>query len=229
MQKEAVNKEVHIRALFSLEQSKGEILKYPTFAGDAGQDFVKFKERTEYRFKRSPVAEQNQLENFRETLKAWALRLIPEITGDIDATRKILKDAFGDAKRVLQQGLDLLGNMGDLPAGNEEGTPNFLKQVEFLLKLENILKDIIELRQGDDVDMMYLAYNSRTIGTIINKFPDGQILKLNKQGVTGRKRLENVLIKITEFRGEAQALEKTKSMLTLAASNKPRERYEANQ
>ena len=127
MQKEAVNKEVHIRALFSLEQSKGDILKYPTFAGDAGQDFVKFKERTEYRFKRSPVAEQNQLENFRETLKAWALRLIPEITGDIDATRKILKDAFGDAKRVLQQGLDLLGNMGDLPAGNNKEMPHVVK------------------------------------------------------------------------------------------------------
>ena len=34
-----------IKDLFSLEQSKGEILKYPTFAGDAGQDFMKFKEK----------------------------------------------------------------------------------------------------------------------------------------------------------------------------------------
>ena len=119
--------------------------------------------------------------------------------------------------------------MGDLPAGNDKGIPNFAKHVEFLLNLENIVKDIIELGQGDDVNMMYLAYNSRTIGTIINKFPDGQILKLNKQGVTGRKRLENVLMKITEFRGEAQALEKTKSMLTSGALNKSRERYEADQ
>ena len=172
----------------------------------------------EYRFKSNQVAKQDQLE-----------KLIPETTEDIDAAWGVLKDAFGDATRVLQHRLDLLGNMGDLPAGNDEGTPNFAKQVEFLLKLENKVKDNIELGQGDDVDIMYLAYSSKIIGTILNKFPDGQILKLNKQGVTGRKRLENVLIKITEFRGEAQALEKTKSMLTLAASNKPRERYEANQ
>ena len=72
--------------------------------------------------------------------------------------------------------------------------------------------------------MTYLAFNSRTIGTIINKFPDGQILKLNKQEGTRRKRLENVLMKITEFGGEAQALEMMKSMLALAASNKPKKR-----
>ena len=60
--KEAVIKEDKDRALFSLEQSKGEILKYPTFAGDAGQDLVKFKEKMEYRFKRNQVAKQDQLE-----------------------------------------------------------------------------------------------------------------------------------------------------------------------
>ena len=60
--KEAVIKEDKDRALFSLEQSKGEILKYPTFAGDAGQDLVKFKETMEYRFKRNQVAKQDQLE-----------------------------------------------------------------------------------------------------------------------------------------------------------------------
>ena len=77
--------------------------------------------------------------------------------------------------------------------------------------------------------MTYLAFNSRTIGTIINKFPDGQILKLNKQEGTGKERLENVLMKITEFRGEAQALEKPKSMLASTASNKPKKRYETGQ
>ena len=124
---------------------------------------------------RNQVAKQDQLEKLRENRKDQALRLIPETTEDIDAAWGVLRDAFGDATRVLQHRLDLLGNMGDLPAGNDKGTPNFAKQVEFLLKLENIVKDIIELRQGDDVDMKFLAYNSRTVGTIINKFPDGNI------------------------------------------------------
>ena len=119
------------------------------------------------------MAKQDQLEKLLENLKGQALRLIPDTTEDIDAAWGVLKDAFGNATRVLQHRLDVLGSMGDLPAGNDKGTPNFAKQVEFLLKLENVVRDIIELGQGDDVDMMYLAYNSRTIGTIINKFPDG--------------------------------------------------------
>ena len=125
-----------------MEQSKGEILKYPTFAGDAGQDFVKFKEKMEYRFKRNQVAKQDHLEKLRENLKGKALRFIPETTEDIDAAWEVLKDTFGDATRVLHHRLDLLGNMGDLPAGNDKGTPNVAKQVEFLLKLGNIVKDI---------------------------------------------------------------------------------------
>ena len=140
--KEAVFKEVHARALFSLEQSKEEIPMYPTFAGDAGQDFVKFKERTECRLKRNQVAEQNQLEKLRETLKARACRLIPETTEDIDAAWEILKDAFGYATRVLQQRLDFLGNMGDLPAGNNKDMPNVAKQAEFLLELGNVVEDV---------------------------------------------------------------------------------------
>ena len=59
--KEAVIKEDKDRALFSLEQSKGEILKYPTFAGDAGQDLVKFKEKMEYRFNQYRSEEKNSL------------------------------------------------------------------------------------------------------------------------------------------------------------------------
>ena len=143
--REAVIEEDTEQALFSLEQSKGEILKYPTFAGDAGQDFMKFKEKTEYRFKRNQVAKQDPLEKLRENLKGQALRFIPETTEDIDAAWEVLKDAFGDATRVLQYRLDLLGEMGDLPAKNDKGTANFAKQVEFLLRLENIVKDIIEL------------------------------------------------------------------------------------
>ena len=102
--KEAVNKKLHARALFSLDQSRAENPRYPTFAGDAGQDFVKLKERTEYRFRRNQVAKKNQLKKLRETLKA--LRLIPGITGDIGYTCEIMKDAFGDATRILQQSLE---------------------------------------------------------------------------------------------------------------------------
>ena len=121
-------------------------------------------------------------EKLRENLKGQALRLVPETTEDIDAAWKVLQEAFGDAARVLQHRLDILQGMGDLPSEvTERGAPNFAKKIEFLIKLENTVRDIIELGKGDDEDLMYLAFNSRTVGTIVNKFPNNQILKLNKQ------------------------------------------------
>ena len=68
----AVIEEDKERALFSLEQSKGDILKYPPFAGDAGQDLVKFKEKMQYRFKRYQVTKQDQ---FGEVLRESDLNL----------------------------------------------------------------------------------------------------------------------------------------------------------
>ena len=69
--------------------------------------------------------------------------------------------------------------MGDLPPEvTDKGAPNFGKRVEFLLRLENTVRDIIELGQGDDEDLMYLAFNPRTVGTILNKFPNHQIFNV---------------------------------------------------
>ena len=219
--KDSVVKEDKERALFSLEQAKAETLKYPSFAGEAGQDLVKFIEKMMYRFKRNQVAKQDQLEKLRENLKGQALRLVPETTKDIDAAWTILKNAFGDAARVLQHRLDLLNDLGDLPPEvSDKGLPNFGKRVEFLIKLENVVRDIIELGQGDDEDLMYLAFNSRTVGTIVNKFPNYQILKLTKLGGKGKQRLINIMEKITEFRGEAQELEKTKTLFNPSSSVK---------
>ena len=67
--KNAVIKEDSERALFSLETSKGEVLKYPNFAGEQSQDFVKFKEKMQYRFKSNQVAKQDQPEKLKENLK----------------------------------------------------------------------------------------------------------------------------------------------------------------
>ena len=62
---------------------------------------------------------------------------------------------------------------------------------------------------------MYLAYNSRIVGSIVNKFPDYQTLKLTKQGGTGKERFENIVKKIAK-------LPKTKSFFNLTSSNMTR-------
>ena len=216
--KDAVHKEDTERALFSLETAKGEILKYPSFSGDSSQDFIKFKEKMVYRFRRNQVAKQDQLDKLREVLKGQALRLVPESTKDIDTAWLILKNAFGDAVRVLQHRLDLLEAMGDLPNDTtEKGFCNMKHKVEFLIKLENTVKDIIDLGNSDE-DLMMLAYNGKTVASIVNKFPNSQILKLNRVTGRGKQRLVDIHTKIIEFRSEAQELEKTKSLVT---SNKP--------
>ena len=211
--KDAVIKEDSDRALFSLETSKGEVLKYPTYAGDPSQDFVKFKEKMEYRFRRNQVAKQDQLEKLREILKGQALRLVPESTKDIDAAWAILKNAFGDPVRVLQHRLDVLEAMGDLPEDvTDRGTCNMGVKVEYLIKMENIVGDIIELGNSDE-DLMMLAFDGKTVVMIVNKFPNHQILKLNRVAGRGKQRLVDIHSKISEFRSDAQDLEKTKSLV----------------
>ena len=222
--KDAVIKEDTDRALFSLESTKGEVLKYPTFSGDPSQDYIKFKDKMDYRFRRNRVAKQDQLEKLREVLKGQALRLVPESTKDVDSAWSILKNAFGDATRVLQYRLDLLHDLGNLPADvTEKGACNMRHKVEFLIKLENVVKEIIDLGNSDE-DLMMLAFNGKTVASIVNKFPNHQILKLNKVTGRGKQRLVDIHLKIIEFRSEAQDLEKTKSLVSNSRPAQHRDR-----
>ena len=112
--------------------------------------------------------------------------MVPESTKDIDAAWAILKNAFGDPVRVLQHRLDVLEAMGDLPEDvTDRGTCNMGVKVEYLIKMENIVRDIIELGNSDE-DLMMLAFNGKTVAMIVNKFPNHQILKLNRVAGKGK-------------------------------------------
>ena len=200
------------RWLHSLDKGSVEALKYPTFSGDPGQDLLKFKEKMVYRFNRNRVSKMDQLEKLRESLKGQALRLVPESMIDVDAAWSALKDAFGDPSRVLYHRINSLKQLGDLPPESVRGSPNFEKRVEYLLKFENIVHDIIELGKSDD-DLYLLSFNANTVAEVINKFPNNLVLKLNKLPGKGKDRLINILEKIKEFRADAQSLQKTRSLL----------------
>ena len=196
--------------MYSLSKPSGEDLKYPTFSGELGQDLVKFKEKMVYRFKRNQVCKIDQLEKLRETLKGKALRLVPDSMKDIDSAWSALNNAFGDPSRVLQHRLNSLRKLGDLPPESVKGAPNFESRVEFLLKFENIVEDIIELGKSDD-DLFLLAFNANTVAEVVNKFPNDMVLKLNKLPGKGKDRLINIHNKIKEFRSDAQSLQNTRS------------------
>ena len=55
-------------------------MNYPIFAGDPGEDLVKFKEKMEYRFKMNQVSSRLQMEKLRECLKEQALKQVPDST-----------------------------------------------------------------------------------------------------------------------------------------------------
>ena len=130
--KEAIVKQDKERGLYSLSKPSGEVLKYPTFSGEPGQDLVKFKEKMVYRFKRNQVCKIDQLEKLRETLKGKALRLVPDSMKDIDSAWSALHNAFGDPSRVLQHRLNSLRKLGDLPPESVKSAPNFENRVELL-------------------------------------------------------------------------------------------------
>ena len=60
--------------------------------------------------------------------------------------------------------------LGDLPAESLKGVSNFENRVEYLLKFENIVDDIIELGKSDD-DLHMLSFNAITIAEVVNSSP----------------------------------------------------------
>ena len=219
--KTTIQEQDKLRSLFSLETNKGEVLEYPSFSGEPGEDLVKFKEKMEYRFRMNQVPLRLQLEKLRETLKGQALKQVPDSTKDISSAWANLANAFGDPSRVLQHRINILRDMGNFPAKTSKGLPNHSKRVEFLLKLEGVVRDIVDLGNSDD-ELMLLSFNANTIGEIVNKFPDNMVLELNNLPGRGKQRMLNIQEKLSKFRADAQNLEKTRSLNSSSVQNSQR-------
>ena len=66
------------RGLYSLDTSvRGEQVKWPVFAGDAGEDFFKFKKDFLDAAKQNRTSTRNQITKLRENLKGYAKTLVP--------------------------------------------------------------------------------------------------------------------------------------------------------
>ena len=76
--KDKVTKEDEVRGLFTMEPTRTDIIKYPTFAGLPSEDFLKFKETMMTRFKENKVKKKEQVSKLRECLKGAALGRVPD-------------------------------------------------------------------------------------------------------------------------------------------------------
>ena len=58
-----------VRGLYTLEPTRSDIIKYPTFSGAASEDYLKFREIMELRFRENKVKKKEQVAKLRECLK----------------------------------------------------------------------------------------------------------------------------------------------------------------
>ena len=175
-----VKEEDSNRCLYSLAKSKTATVKLPVFAGTQAEDFSKFRREVEKGMKINRVRKYDQVSKLRECLRLDAKELIPSTMDDVEEAWKILDKRYGDPSRVMAARKQKLRVLGKLPPCGKDHE-SLKNQVQWLIKLETTLSDIIELASSN-LDMEYEAYNGKMIGTIMNLFPVNMVDKLVFEG-----------------------------------------------
>ena len=175
----AAKKQDTDRGLFTLEPTKSDIIKYPTFSGSPSEDFLKFRETMEQRFRENKVKKKEQVAKLRECLKAAALGRVPEGIKDIEEAFRRLQEAFGNPSKVMAHSLKSLEDLGTLPPEKLNNQYNYARQIEFYLKLEVILGKILELSKRSS-KLAHEAFSSSIYRKLWARFPTSLLQKLVK-------------------------------------------------
>ena len=208
---DTVKAEDNYRELYTLDTAKTETVKLPTFEGKDDEDYAKFKELVEKAFVQNRVTRSDKLAKLREVLRGHAKKLVPfSLTNTIDDAWSVLGNAFGDPARLMQNRKEAMYKLGQLPKDDAEG--GCKAQIEWYLEIEVILKSVIDL--GNKSPEMYgEAFCQTSFRTILKLFPRRMMMKLdNCSGDFGPLRMEQVLLKISQFRRKekrAQLIEET--------------------
>ena len=203
----AIQREDSDRGLFTLEPAKTDIIKYPTFAGLPSEDYLKFREIMELRFRENKVKRREQVAKLRECLRGAALARVPEGEKDIQEAFSRLSEAFGNPSKVMSFHIKALEDLGNYPSERlANGLLSYSKQIEWLLKLEVILGKILDLSSRNS-KLAHEAFSSSTYRKLWARFPTRVLDKLVKiQGEDG-DRLEAILEKIRDMRQHAQLMD----------------------
>ena len=167
--KTTVEEEDIRRQLYSLDiTTRVDQVKWPTFAGDAGEDFIKFKADFLDACRQNKTTLRNQITKLRENVKGYARSLIPASLTDLEKAWKILERACGDSLRVVNHRIENLMNVGAWP---QDGTRDcFTKQVKWIVKVQGLLQEIIDLASTNE-EISAVIYNRSQIANILKLFP----------------------------------------------------------
>ena len=204
--KQIVEEEDSRRNLFTLDNTKFEKVKFPTFSGEKKEDFIKFKEKMTKAFSKNRVVLGDQLDKLKENLRGEALKHIPDTVTDLDVAWQNLNSAYGDPMRVLKERIKCLDNFKSLPPLKKKEL-----RVTWFLELENVIEDVIQLGGKNAGTRSYCtAFSEFTIEKILSSLPeDGEDVSLRAQlsrvAGDGRELFENMKTKVAEFREHSQA------------------------
>ena len=203
----AIREEDKIRELYSLAGASSEQVKLPRLSGAAGEDFSIFKSKLLLALEKNRVPASDKVEKLRSCLSGQALALVPENTKDFSSALEVLADAFGDPKKVLAARMSDLKRLGKCPPDIINGKWNYQAIVSFCLKVEVLVKDLIDLAEAEGGEQLkHDVYSSAVRASVQSLFSPKEIRKMRKSTKWGKEGLEEHLQFVKEFRASAQTM-----------------------
>ena len=199
--KQRIVKEDNERQLYSLDTAKVSKVNLPIFGGKDHEDFSKFKEDIEKGFVTNRTSKDEQIIKLRECLKGYARKLVPDSNvTDIKEAWRILKLAFGDPTKIIQQRTEALLKLG----GKPKSTPNLNTEIGWYIDLTTFLREIIDLGIKNP-DYSEQIFANKFAMQIRMMFPYGKLRdELRKCRGEGQSHLENMLELMNEWLETAQ-------------------------
>ena len=203
-----IESEDNIKALYTLDITPvTDPVKHPKFTGKEGEDFHLFKEEMDRGFIQNRISKVDQLLKLRECLFGHALALVPKSTiTTIDEAWSVLKKSYGDAYRIIKFRKDELMKVGKFPKVNERDKGGYNQQIAWFLKVENLLKGILDLGRNHP-EYSDAAFSLEFISSVLMMFPQRLMQKLYQCPGQKDERLKNILSKIENLREESQGLQ----------------------
>ena len=210
--KEKIVKEDNERELYSLDKIKVNKVELPTFAGKDHEDFSKFKEDVDKRFKTNRTSKDEQIIKLRDCLKGYARKLVPDSNvTDIKQAWKILDQAFGNPIKIINQRKNALMKLGMKP----RGTSNLSTEIAWYIDMTTFLREIIDLGIKNP-GYSEIIFSNQFAVDIRQLFPPNSKwrIKLRRCEGQGQSHLENMLELIGEWLAAAQVEQQENDIAT---------------
>ena len=207
---EDVEWEDQSRELYSLVKSKPSNVSYPQFGGKDDEDFFKFEEELKKAFKKNQVQQGEQAKKLKENLKGLAKRILPSTNDNIDDCLQILRNMFADTANLTKARKSELLGLGPYPKHGSKAPGHVRQQVEWLLKVELLMKDLFDLA-AKDTNCYNEVYNMSMLHSVKNFFPLTIHSELNhklKRHAPVKEQLDVILDHVQTMKEEQQELYK---------------------